>query len=767
MNVPPDTLVLERTSLRMRRGLAAVVIAGLVGMWWGAWFEVERSRENALQQAGLRMEAKADVFAEFARTVLRTLDAALVDIRPHVAIDLQVPEALVEQHKKTLEGAVLHMSTLDRNGRVRFSTDSLTGADFSERPMFVVHRDNKGDRLFISLPQGDFTAEGRRQIHFSRPILIDGVFEGVLQLSVDPVIFANFARSLATRDGDVLTMFQSESGTVMARHPDPARAGANQVIQGGAFMEPDAPMSGSFRRVSQIDGKPRVYAYRTLEDFPVTLVAGRDESRVLGQLASYRLWVFGTSAVMTFGFAGLLWVLMRALRRIDRDKADLADARVRAEAANREKSRFLATMSHEIRTPLNGVVGMSQLMLGTALTAEQRDYASNIAQSGQAVVAIVNDILDFSRIEAGRLELRPQPFSMQECIDVVMGMFRYEAGTKRIELRSEIDPQALGTYLGDSLRIRQVLINLLGNAIKFTEQGHVTLRIGLAAASQGALPASGSDAGSTDSGQGDPVLQFDVIDTGVGIPPSARNALFKVFSQVDSSSTRRHGGTGLGLVISKELVDAMGGEIGLMPESADGADRAPGATPIPGAGGSHFWFRLPLQRTQQLPVRLTVDTASTLMQPDDQAAEPAAADTAGKNSTRPRLLLAEDHIVNQKVVVIMLARLGYGVDLAENGEEAVQAASRKPYDLILMDVRMPVMDGLDATRAIRTSVAAQGKGLNADTPIVAVTANALAEDRELCLAAGMNDFLPKPILMDQLDRCLRQWLPKNNPTPGD
>lgn len=744
MSPPSPPLSIERTSLAVRRALVVVVIAGLVAMWWGAWFEVERTRESELRQAELRMEAKADVFGEFARTVLRTLDAALIDIRPQIGADLQIARPLIEQHRKALEGAVLEMSTIDRGGRVRFSTGPISGHDYSERPMFVVHRNNlAGDQFFISLPQHDFTAQGRRQIHVSRPIVIGGSFEGVLQLSVDPAVFSNFARGLATRDGDIMAMTHSESGVLMARHPDPGPETANQTIQGSPFMRPGAGLSGTFRRVSPVDGKPRVYAYRKLEDYPVTLVAGRDEGRVLERMDRYRLWVFGTSLLMTIGFAGLLWVLMRALSRIDADKASLAEARLRAEAASREKSRFLATMSHEIRTPLNGVVGMSQLMLGTPLTAEQRDYASNIAQSGQAVVAIVNDILDFSRIEAGRLELRMQAFSLQECIDVVMGMFRFEAQTRRIDLRSEVDAEAVGNFLGDSLRIRQVLVNLVGNAIKFTERGSVVLKVGLSAIENLSEPIRSS--GAEEPPSSTLALQFDVFDTGVGIPAEAQGRLFSLFSQVDSSSTRRHSGTGLGLVISKELVEAMGGSIGMDSVAQQ---------------GSHFWFRLPLQRTRQLPVSMSVDTGSGLMRPaiHDAAQDALAPDQA---VNRQRVLLAEDNIVNQKVAVIMLARLGYAVDLAENGEEALQAANRRPYGLILMDVRMPVMDGLDAARAIRASAASAG--LNALTPIIAVTANALEADRQECLAAGMNDFLPKPLLMDALDRCLRQWLPKSAP----
>jgi signal transduction histidine kinase/ActR/RegA family two-component response regulator len=758
-----------------RRGLAAAVVLGLAMLWLGVGFEIVQSQVAQRRQAELRMEAKADVLAEYTRTVLNNLDNALLAIRAQLPPDFQLSAALIEAHGKTLDGAIVHLSTMDAQGRVIFSTEPIIGQNLSDRPMFRSHQTRpEHDQLYIGIPSNGIEPGGRRLLHATRPLFQNGRFAGVVQAAINPALFEPLAKGLATRPGDLLALTHNQSGLQLVRYPSVPATETPTVIAGSPYLAPEAPPTGTFRRISPVDGLARVYAYRKLADFPVTVVAARDEPGPGHWLEGSRLWVLGMAALLTLGFIGLLMVLQRTIKRIDRDRAALAEARQRADAANREKSRFLAMMSHEIRTPLNGVVGMSQLMLGTSLSAEQRDYASNIAQSGQAVVAIVNDILDFSRIEAGRLELRPQPFSLQECIDVVIGMFRFEARSKGLILESLIDPSVQGNYLGDSLRIRQVLVNLIGNAIKFTERGRVTVRVSPACAQP--EPQAPPGRVLTPPGETFRWLCIDVIDTGVGIPEAARAGLFRRFVQADSSSTRRYGGTGLGLAISKELLEAMGGTLSLLDN--------------PPSGGSHFRMHLRLPLTQQLPVSMRVNApgdakraragefgaalvpASQPLTPEAAPAPvapapvaPAAGGIAPGGAARAvesrgdliPVLLAEDNIVNQKVASIMLNRLGYAVDLAENGQDAVQAAHKRRYGVILMDIRMPVMDGLAATRAIRAS-ASQG-GLNASTPIIAVTANALDEDRAMCMQAGMNDFLAKPLLMDHLDRCIRQWLP--------
>jgi signal transduction histidine kinase/FixJ family two-component response regulator/HPt (histidine-containing phosphotransfer) domain-containing protein len=381
-------------------------------------------------------------------------------------------------------------------------------------------------------------------------------------------------------------------------------------------------------------------------------------------------------------------------------EASLATARDAAEAATRAKSKFLAVMSHEIRTPMNGILGMAHLLLEMPLGAPQRHYATTIRDSGQALLTILNDILDFSKIEAGKLELESADFDPTDVVASVIGLLAPRARDKGIDLRGAVGTDVPRARRGDAGRLRQVLLNLVGNAVKFTDRGSVRLEVGLAGAiAERAL------------------LRFQIIDTGPGIAPEAQQRLFRDFTQVDPLATRRAAGTGLGLAICRTIVEAMGGEIGV--ESAVGR-------------GSAFWFTVWL--------------------------EPAAGEVPreapqAEVTVRPlTILLAEDNPVNQQVAVGLLTRRGHRVDVVGNGREAVHAVRVGRYDVVLMDVNMPEMDGIEAAREIR-----QLPGDRGQLPIIALSASAMQEEIDQCLAAGMVTHLPKPIdpvaLASVLSRC--------------
>jgi PAS domain S-box-containing protein len=399
-------------------------------------------------------------------------------------------------------------------------------------------------------------------------------------------------------------------------------------------------------------------------------------------------------------------------------KREMETARARDAALEsaRLKSQFLANMSHEIRTPMNSVIGMTDILLHTELTPEQREFVEIVRMSGESLLTIINDILDFSKIEAGKLKFEMLDFEPRTAVDDVIMMLLDQARVKNLQLSAFIEPEVPDMVCGDPGRLRQVLTNLISNAIKFTQEGEIKVR---------ATRDAERDT--------DVVLRFEVTDAGVGIPEEARACLFQAFSQVDASTTRRYGGTGLGLAICKQLVNLMGGQIGCR------------STP---GQGSTFWFTVRFEK----PGGVT-PLAEILTEGAHLSVNSAASHIPEAVRRRTRVLIAEDNIFNQKVVLRQVREMGLGADAVADGTEALEALSRISYDLVLMDCQMPEMDGYKCAAEIR-----RWEDGRKHVPIIAMTAHVMKEDRDKCLAAGMDDFLSKPVRVAHLEAVLAKWL---------